>query len=70
MAKRNLETKASEPDKVAAYIAGMKHPLRQVVKDLRRIILSVDTEIGEEIKWNAPTFFYAGPMVPTDPKKY
>ena len=48
----------------------MNHPLRQVGKDLRRIILSVDKEIGEKIKWNAPTFFYAGPMVPTGPKKY
>jgi Domain of unknown function (DU1801) len=33
-------------------------------------LLSVDSEIGEEIKWNAPTFFYAGPMKPTNPKEY
>src|SRR5215475_14188754 len=68
--KAELETKASEPEKVDAYIAKMKHALTPVVKELRKIILSVDKEIGEEIKWNAPTFFYAGPMKPSDPKKY
>jgi len=63
-------TKASEPQKVDAYVTSLKHPLAQVVKNLRRIILSVSNEIGEEIKWNAPTFFYAGPMKPTNPKEY
>jgi hypothetical protein len=63
-------TKPSEPKKVDAYIAKLKHPLTDVVKALRRIILSTDKEIGEEIKWNAPTFFYAGEMAPFDPKEY
>jgi len=71
MAKASgLLSKASEPQKVDAYVDSLKHPLTQVVKNLRRIILSVDSEIGEEIKWNAPTFFYAGPMKPTNPKEY
>lgn len=65
-----LVTKASEPEKVDAYVAKLKHPLAQVIKNLRRIILNVDSEIGEEIKWNAPAFFYAGPMKPTNPKEY
>src|SRR4029077_19002838 len=41
-----------------------------VVEDLRQIILSTDEEIGEETKWNAPTFFYAGKMKHTNPKEY
>jgi hypothetical protein len=65
-----LATKASEPEKVNAYVARLKHPLTPVVKKLRRIILSIDDDIGEEIKWNAPTFFYAGPMRSTNPKEY
>jgi len=65
-----LLTKASEPDKVDAYMKKLKHPLVEVVEALRRVILSTDSEIGEEIKWNAPTFFYAGEMQPSDPKKY
>ena len=63
-------TKPSEPDKVDAYMRKLKHPLADVVETLRRVILSTDKEIGEEIKWNAPTFFYAGEMPPSDPKKY
>ena len=63
-------TKASEPGKVDAYMRQLKHPLAEVVEALRKIILSTDGEIGEEIKWNAPSFFYTGEMAPSDPKEY
>jgi hypothetical protein len=66
----NLSTKKSEPERVDAYMAGLKHPLKNVVAALRRIILSADSSIGEEVKWNAPTFFYAGEMAPFNPKEY
>jgi len=69
-ADKSPEVKASEPEKVDAYMRGLKHPLAEVVAALRRIILDVDREIGEEVKWNAPTFFYAGEMAPSDPKEY
>lgn len=62
--------KPSEPEKVDAYMAKLKHPLADVVAALRKIILSTDSEIGEEIKWNAPTLFYSGEMKPSDPKQY
>ena len=65
-----MNTKASQPEKLDAYMSRLKHPLAKVVEDLRQIILSTDEEIGEEIKWNAPTFFYAGKMKPTNPKEY
>ena len=65
-----MTTKASQPEKVDAYMSTLKHPLANVVADLRRIILAAHKEIGEEIKWNAPTFFYAGKMKPTNPKEY
>ena len=68
--KQQLLTKPSEPDKVHAYMQKLKHPMSEVVATLRKIILSTDDQIGEEIKWNAPTFFYAGEMAPSDPKKY
>lgn len=69
-AKSLKSTEASEPDKVNAYMKKLKHPLANVVEALRQIILSTDKQIGEEIKWNAPTFFYAGEMGPFDPKEY
>ena len=67
---KEITIKASEPEKVDAYMSKLKHPLTKVVADLRKIILSTHKEIGEEIKWNAPTFFYAGKMKPTNPKEY
>jgi hypothetical protein len=68
--KESLQTKHSEPERVDAYVQGLKHPLTDVVVALRKIILSIDREIGEEIKWNAPTFFYSGEMRPFNPKEY
>jgi hypothetical protein len=63
-------TKPSEPEKVDAYMKKLNHPLADVVEALRQIILGADPEIGEEIKWNAPSFFYAGEMAPFNPKEY
>jgi hypothetical protein len=68
--KQELSTKPSEPEKVDAYLKKLKHPLKEVVEALRQIILSTDKEIGEEIKWNAPTFFFSGEMRPFNPKEY
>ena len=69
-AKQPLLTKPSEPDKVDAYMKRLKHPLTDVVEALRQVILSTDHEIGEEIKWNAPSFFYSGEMKSFNPKEY
>src|SRR5262247_365571 len=63
-------TKPSESDKVDEYMKRLKHPLSDVVEALRQIILRTDPKIGEEVKWNAPTFFYTGEMEPFNPKEY
>ena len=68
--RKDLSTKESEPERVDAYLRTLKHPLKSVAEELRAVILSADSAIGEEIKWNAPAFFYTGPMGPFDPKQY
>jgi hypothetical protein len=68
--KQAVLTKPSEPEKVDAFMQALKHPLANVVETIRKIILSTDREIGEEIKWNAPTFFYSGEMKPFNPKEH
>jgi hypothetical protein len=68
--KESTMVKPSEPEKVDAYMRDLKHPLAEVVKALRQVILSTDPEIGEEVKWNSPTFFYMGEMKPFNPKEY
>jgi hypothetical protein len=55
---------------VNSYMKALKHPLSEVVQALRQIILKADPGIGEEIKWNAPAFFFTGAMAPSDPKLY
>jgi len=65
-----MSTKASKPGEVDAYMKSLKHPMKSVAEELRAIILNSDSAIGEEIKWNAPAFFYMGEMAEFDPKKH
>jgi hypothetical protein len=67
-AKNDALTKPSEPEKVDAFMAKLTHPLTDVVAALRKTILSTDPEIGKEIKWNAPAFFYTDELPPFNPK--
>src|SRR5258708_1761653 len=62
--------KPSAPAEVNKYMSALKHPLSEVVEALRQVILKTAPEIGEEIKWNAPAFFFTGEMKPSDPKEY
>lgn len=64
--------KSSQPafSDVAASIAALDAPLAAIVQSLRRTILAADPEIGEQIKWNSPSYFYTGEMAPFDPKEY
>jgi hypothetical protein len=40
------------------YINQLKHPKVEIIKEVREIILGVNKEITEHIKWNAPSFCY------------
>jgi Domain of unknown function (DU1801) len=55
---------------VSRHIQSLEPNLSVIVETIRQTILSTDAEIGEEIKWNNPTFFYTGEMKPFDPKEY
>jgi hypothetical protein len=66
-AREAYPSKAAEVD---AFLAELVHPKRDVLVELRRVVLAASPDIGEELKWRSPTFFYAGPMPKTDPKKY
>jgi hypothetical protein len=62
--------KPSNTELVTAHIQKLDPVLGNIVQTIRDIILSVDAEIGEEIKWNNPAFFYTGEMKPFDPKEF
>ena len=65
-----MTTKPSDPAAVDAYMRKLTHPLADLAAELRTTILAADPTIGEEIKWNAPAFFFTGPMEPFNPKEY
>lgn len=62
--------KSSNTELVSAYIQELEEPKRSIVQALREVILNTDPEIAEEIKWNAPSFYYTGEMKSFDPKDY
>lgn len=56
---------------VDEYLLRLDPPLRATVEVLRRIILGTDARIGEQIKWNSPSFYYRGELpADADPKQY
>lgn len=55
---------------VDAYIDKLDHPLKEVLQQIRKVILASHVQIGEHIKWNAPSFAYTGEMPPFNPKEY
>src|SRR3982751_4030459 len=68
--KETLSTKTSQPEKVDAFMIKLRHPLKDIAESLRRIILAADKSVGEDIYWNAPSFFFTGKMKPFKPKEY
>ena len=41
---------------VDAFLAGLDHPLKAEIEAVRALILGLGPEMGEGIKWKAPTF--------------
>ncbi len=49
-------SRVSKEPTVDAFMAELRHPHKDAIAALRRIILGIDRRIGETIKWNAPSF--------------
>jgi hypothetical protein len=62
--------KLSEQEQVSAYINKLDPNIRDTIAYLRNFILDINAEVGEQIKWNSPSFYYKGEMAPFDPKEY
>ena len=57
-------------EQVEELISKLESPLKEIVEYIRELILKTDPLISEQIKWNSPSFYYAGEMKPFDPKEY
>lgn len=62
--------KPSEQEQVSAHLNKLEPNIRDTISYLRDFILGIDPEIGEQVKWNSPSFYYKGEMKPFDPKTY
>lgn len=51
---------AERNESVEIFMRKLEHPLKDEIETVRAIILGADTEITENIKWNAPSFRYNG----------
>ena len=48
--------KKSGHEQVAQFLEELQHPLKREIEVVRKIILSADERLSEQIKWNAPSF--------------
>ncbi len=62
--------KLTDTLQVSEHIKKLDPAICKIIETIRKIILSTDAEIGEQIKWNNPSFYYTGEMKPFDPKEY
>ncbi len=62
--------KLTDEQQVTAHISALAPDVKEVVEEIRQIVLGTSKEIGERIKWNNPGFYYTGEMKPFDPKEY
>ena len=59
-----------DPAAVTAYIQQLDPVFAKSIEALRQVILGVGKEVGEQIKWNSPSFFYTGEMKAFNAKEY
>ncbi|MBL7869627.1 MAG: DUF1801 domain-containing protein [Flavobacterium lindanitolerans] len=64
------KSKLSEQEQVTEYIQKLDPSISETITFLRQVILAINNEISEHIKWNSPSFYYWGEMKPFDPKEY
>ena len=55
-AKEHKKERCGEDD-VDDFMRKLDHPLKAALQGVRAIILGVNSEIREAIKWNAPSFY-------------
>ena len=63
-------TPLTDSEQVSQHIKKLDPSIAPTVEAIRKIILDTDKEIGEQIKWNSPSFYYTGEMKPFNPKEY
>ena len=50
--------KLSGKRQVEEYLNNLEHPLKREIEEVRSIILGIDRDLSEHVKWNAPSFCF------------
>ena len=50
--------KLSGKRQVEEFLNNLEHPLKREIEEVRSIILGIDRDISEHVKWNAPSFCF------------
>jgi hypothetical protein len=59
------KSEVNKTPEVDAYMIELKHPFKAEVQALRKVLKCVNSQITEQIKWNAPSFGYKGEYLVT-----
>lgn len=62
---KKVHPTTNQTEQVDAFMDKLDHPFKAEVQMVREIIKSVNPDITEQIKWNAPTFSYKGEYMVT-----
>jgi uncharacterized protein YdhG (YjbR/CyaY superfamily) len=55
---KKVNVKTGDSEQVNEFMNKLAHSLKAEVEMVRRLIMNVNKEITEQIKWNAPSFSY------------
>lgn len=58
----------NENPQVVEWFSDLDHPLKEVMRQVREIIMLADARMEESIKWSAPTFAYGGNLASIQPR--
>jgi len=62
--------KLTPGEQVADYVSKLDQERAEVVNALREIIMSAAAEVGEQVKWNSPSFCFTGEIQAANAKEY
>ncbi len=57
-ASSKKKPKKSDQDQVVDYMINLENPLKSEIEVVRNIILQTNSQLTENIKWNAPSFSF------------
>lgn len=62
--------KLTDSELVTEHISKLPENVKPAIEYLRKVMLSINCEISEHIKWNSPAFYYSGKIKAFNAKEY